>query len=160
MNLSRKHVIMIPASAIRIFILLPHTRVLSKIMGMRNLLGIFSNCEAHKTTHCFSCWCPDGKALWWITRITVCQVWLGRRDGFLAALERHPFPLLCRFPSLYLPSIDHNRYNKTHFALIKTNQRGSFYTFQPHLPSADYWSENMLCLSLVMFSFISTFKFQ
>lgn len=61
MNLSRKHVIMIPASAIRIFILLPHTRVLSKIMGMRNLLGIFSNCEAHKTAHCFFCWCADGK---------------------------------------------------------------------------------------------------
>lgn len=64
MNLSRKHVIMIPASAIRIFILLPHTRVLSKIMGMRNLLGIFSNCEAHKTAHCSFCWCADGKLLW------------------------------------------------------------------------------------------------
>lgn len=126
---------MIPTSAIGMFILLPHTTLLGNIMGMRNVQGIFSRCDAHRTMRQFFCWCPVGKLFGErITRILGCQVQLGPCDGFPAALERRLCFPPCRFPSLYLPSIDHNSCNKTHFTLIKTSQRGLFYIFQPLLP--------------------------
>lgn len=131
LNMSRKHVIMILTSAVRLFILLSYTTLLSKTMGMRRYRELSTIVTL--TRPCiifFAHGNPFGAR---ITRITLCQARLGGQERFLEAWERRfPSPL-CRFPSLFLRSIDCNSCSKTHFTLIKANQSISFSIFPSHL---------------------------
>lgn len=107
--------IMIPTSAVRIFVLLSHTTLLSNIMGTRNYREISAIVKLTKHA-LFSLPVSRWKHFWGrMNGITVRWVRLGGHGELPASLGRSPFSPLCRFLSPFLPLIDHNSCNKTPF---------------------------------------------